>query len=149
MGRSTEEASSAVQSTEEASSAVQPASDNTEPGSASSALQPAEPFGRTDPGGHSDDKDLPTQYVADGTDRFGPYQVHHTRSGTMKLYIPNSPYQLELQRKSAQEMAMKAKPLSSEAMSSEIWNPGSSGSCLLYTSPSPRDKRQSRMPSSA
>ena len=24
-----------------------------------------------------------------------------------------------------------------------------SGSCLLYTSPSPRDKRQSRMPSSA
>ena len=23
------------------------------------------------------------------------------------------------------------------------------GSCLLYTSPSPRDKRQSRMPSSA
>ena len=29
-------------------------------------------------------------------------------------------------------------------------NPGSEGhSCLLYTSPSPRDKRQSRMPSSA
>ena len=27
----------------------------------------------------------------------------------------------------------------------EIW----SGDCLLYTSPSPRDKRQSRMPSSA
>ena len=26
---------------------------------------------------------------------------------------------------------------------------GSYGSCLLYTSPSPRDKRQSRMPSSA
>ena len=26
---------------------------------------------------------------------------------------------------------------------------GMSGSCLLYTSPSPRDKRQSRMPSSA
>ena len=26
---------------------------------------------------------------------------------------------------------------------------GSAGSCLLYTSPSPRDKRQSRMPSSA
>ena len=104
MGRSTEEASSVVQSTEEASSAVQPASDNTEPGSASSALQPAEPFGRTDPGGHSDDKDLPFQYVADGTDRFGPYQVHHTRSGT------NSPYQLELQKKSAQEMAVKAKP---------------------------------------
>ena len=27
--------------------------------------------------------------------------------------------------------------------------PGSTSSCLLYTSPSPRDKRQSRMPSSA
>ena len=26
---------------------------------------------------------------------------------------------------------------------------GSTDSCLLYTSPSPRDKRQSRMPSSA
>ena len=26
---------------------------------------------------------------------------------------------------------------------------GGSGACLLYTSPSPRDKRQSRMPSSA
>ena len=26
---------------------------------------------------------------------------------------------------------------------------GYPGSCLLYTSPSPRDKRQSRMPSSA
>ena len=26
---------------------------------------------------------------------------------------------------------------------------GPSGCCLLYTSPSPRDKRQSRMPSSA
>ena len=27
--------------------------------------------------------------------------------------------------------------------------PGPGASCLLYTSPSPRDKRQSRMPSSA
>ena len=27
--------------------------------------------------------------------------------------------------------------------------PPSAGTCLLYTSPSPRDKRQSRMPSSA
>ena len=30
----------------------------------------------------------------------------------------------------------------------EVWR-GKSGHCLLYTSPSPRDKRQSRMPSSA
>ena len=28
-------------------------------------------------------------------------------------------------------------------------DPGWDGNCLLYTSPSPRDKRQSRMPSSA
>ena len=28
-------------------------------------------------------------------------------------------------------------------------SPGQSANCLLYTSPSPRDKRQSRMPSSA
>ena len=30
-----------------------------------------------------------------------------------------------------------------------ILNDDSSSTCLLYTSPSPRDKRQSRMPSSA
>ena len=30
-----------------------------------------------------------------------------------------------------------------------VVNPSPNGSCLLYTSPSPRDKRQSRMPSSA
>ena len=31
----------------------------------------------------------------------------------------------------------------------ECWTMLSSWACLLYTSPSPRDKRQSRMPSSA
>ena len=31
----------------------------------------------------------------------------------------------------------------------ELSGMGISGTCLLYTSPSPRDKRQSRMPSSA
>ena len=31
----------------------------------------------------------------------------------------------------------------------ENWAPGEPNNCLLYTSPSPRDKRQSRMPSSA
>ena len=30
-----------------------------------------------------------------------------------------------------------------------IWNADATIGCLLYTSPSPRDKRQSRMPSSA
>ena len=35
-------------------------------------------------------------------------------------------------------------------LSSEIINTkGEDNNCLLYTSPSPRDKRQSRMPSSA
>ena len=29
------------------------------------------------------------------------------------------------------------------------WGSFKAGTCLLYTSPSPRDKRQSRMPSSA
>ena len=32
---------------------------------------------------------------------------------------------------------------------SKIEDPKNNKSCLLYTSPSPRDKRQSRMPSSA
>ena len=31
----------------------------------------------------------------------------------------------------------------------DLMLPGDDGFCLLYTSPSPRDKRQSRMPSSA
>ena len=31
----------------------------------------------------------------------------------------------------------------------EVWDIGMAKTCLLYTSPSPRDKRQSRMPSSA
>ena len=31
----------------------------------------------------------------------------------------------------------------------EIYHRGHGAACLLYTSPSPRDKRQSRMPSSA
>ena len=37
----------------------------------------------------------------------------------------------------------------SEVFSIDTPPPTVSGSCLLYTSPSPRDKRQSRMPSSA
>ena len=39
-----------------------------------------------------------------------------------------------------------------ECESGETWSKGeliTYGTCLLYTSPSPRDKRQSRMPSSA
>ena len=36
-----------------------------------------------------------------------------------------------------------------DAMGSKVVHMGPAGACLLYTSPSPRDKRQSRMPSSA
>ena len=40
--------------------------------------------------------------------------------------------------------------ISPEACSTILWrNPDETEACLLYTSPSPRDKRQSRMPSSA
>ena len=50
---------------------------------------------------------------------------------------------IESSRKLAEDFAM----LSKEAI---VWLPDSEyKSCLLYTSPSPRDKRQSRMPSSA
>ena len=40
---------------------------------------------------------------------------------------------------------LKQSPLATEARCDHYWI----CSCLLYTSPSPRDKRQSRMPSSA
>ena len=44
----------------------------------------------------------------------------------------------------------KKRPGSIINMSSQLGHVGMSGrNCLLYTSPSPRDKRQSRMPSSA
>ena len=36
-----------------------------------------------------------------------------------------------------------------EALNPEIWEEGDSKNCLLYTSPSPRDRTRSRMPSSA
>ena len=42
--------------------------------------------------------------------------------------------------------------LDSQTLLAHVWKTeitGQSGHCLLYTSPSPRDKRQSRMPSSA
>ena len=35
------------------------------------------------------------------------------------------------------------------AVGNEIYDAGASGACLLYTSPSPRDRTRSRMPSSA
>ena len=35
------------------------------------------------------------------------------------------------------------------ALSEEVFNGGNASTCLLYTSPSPRDRQKSRMPSSA
>ena len=48
--------------------------------------------------------------------------------------------------KPAQEVVMKVKPILEAARSAGV---RVFHTCLLYTSPSPRDKRQSRMPSSA
>ena len=42
-----------------------------------------------------------------------------------------------------------AKKLPLTALEWQLESEGKSKDCLLYTSPSPRDKRQSRMPSSA
>ena len=39
--------------------------------------------------------------------------------------------------------------LGSQVLNNDVYFSGGNNTCLLYTSPSPRDKRQSRMPSSA
>ena len=44
---------------------------------------------------------------------------------------------------------MNAKMAQLEANRQEIINPYEDSTCLLYTSPSPRDRQKSRMPSSA
>ena len=51
--------------------------------------------------------------------------------------------------KSDIEIARKAKMRPIKDILAKIKVPDSNKACLLYTSPSPRDKRQSRMPSSA
>ena len=52
----------------------------------------------------------------------------------------------------SQEARVGITPSGAETLVSEgnkVFIEKSAGICLLYTSPSPRDKRQSRMPSSA
>ena len=49
----------------------------------------------------------------------------------------------------AKEVPEAIKKATDDAKKKMIRVPLKEGSCLLYTSPSPRDKRQSRMPSSA
>ena len=59
-------------------------------------------------------------------------------------------YQIKIRQ--AAHKYTSAKRLKYQLMASDGWydlNLDTIRSCLLYTSPSPRDKRQSRMPSSA
>ena len=49
----------------------------------------------------------------------------------------------------AKKMIEKAKDAGADYIKFQTFCPEKLVSCLLYTSPSPRDKRQSRMPSSA
>ena len=50
---------------------------------------------------------------------------------------------------SAPQMKENMRPKQALRMELYVYETRLSGDCLLYTSPSPRDKRQSRMPSSA
>ena len=54
-------------------------------------------------------------------------------------------------RRRVEEVAADAPHLAKIALEAMIrkHNPDLKGSCLLYTSPSPRDRQKSRMPSSA
>ena len=55
----------------------------------------------------------------------------------------------ELDPESAQTYLKAAKQITENREIAGLHYPSDSEACLLYTSPSPRDKRQSRMPSSA
>ena len=55
----------------------------------------------------------------------------------------------ELILSGVQEAASKGKEMAAQEMSKLTGGMGLPGICLLYTSPSPRDQRGSRMPSSA
>ena len=61
-----------------------------------------------------------------------------------KLFDGDERKRRKAERKAAKEEARRKKEAQANAEAVDI-----SGACLLYTSPSPRDKRQSRMPSSA
>ena len=72
-------------------------------------------------------------------------------SGTMgfKGSRKATPYAAQL---AAEDAGKKAQEHGMKSLDVHVQGPGSgreSALCLLYTSPSPRDKRQSRMPSSA
>ena len=87
---------------------------------------------RPNDGAGGDDADLPVQRDSGG----GCLEFIVGRSGTIGLACVG---------------AWRTKLVSGEAQMSTAIESGyrNSRDCLLYTSPSPRDKRQSRMPSSA
>ena len=72
------------------------------------------------------------------SDRGGALRSEHTRAGRSVLGVLVAPL-ASVARGDGRLLAPKAAALSFEQACA----------CLLYTSPSPRDKRQSRMPSSA
>ena len=69
------------------------------------------------------------------------YTVIHTIAKYIRTYSGEDPDTLELQK---YEIHMNDTRTNNEFFLSDRYT-----HCLLYTSPSPRDKRQSRMPSSA
>ena len=71
-------------------------------------------------------------------------------SNNNKICIIAGPCQLETEQH-AMDMAGKIKEITSKYDLGFIYKTSfdKANRCLLYTSPSPRDKRQSRMPSSA
>ena len=73
------------------------------------------------------------------------YTVEKLKNGSciLKMYYPDTEAIIEITTYKDEELLEK------HGIAKEFWDDGTLISCLLYTSPSPRDKRQSRMPSSA
>ena len=78
------------------------------------------------------------------------YEVFQLAALEKKGYEPNRlPYSLRilLENLLRREDGSIVRAQDIEALAG--WRPGTDSSCLLYTSPSPRDRTRSRMPSSA
>ena len=84
-------------------------------------------------------------------DRFLQYvKIDTTASETSETY-PSTPGQLEIGKLLVQQMqAMGIADAAQDEFGIVVGTiPGNVTACLLYTSPSPRDRTRSRMPSSA
>ena len=66
-----------------------------------------------------------------------------------ELVRPGHPALKEIVDAFGEDILEPSGNLDREALAKIIFDDTENKSCLLYTSPSPRDKRQSRMPSSA